>query len=382
MIDAGVVLVDRFALSHPRFLALLILSGLFHASGSAAQDWEPPPPMPDDFDWVQLNSGEWLKGEIRVMYEDVLEFDSEELDSLSLDLEDIKVIRSAQIISLRVSRPADEAESVRFGGQTAIGKLLLEDDVATVIGDYEVSFPRSTILSITAGVPRERNYWSGDIVVGGNFRTGNTEQTEANTRINFQRRTVVGRMVFDHMGNYSRTNSIETANNQRGSIRWDRFRTERLFVTPVFAEYFIDTFQNIALRYTLSPAVGYQIRDTSTMDWSVSIGPAYQQTRYDEVVEGENQNEGAWALSAGMVFEADLTRRLEFDYDYRFQLTSKDAGTYNHHMVGAFSFELTDSFDFDISVIWDRIRDPRRNADGSLPEQDDYRLSLGIAYEF
>ena len=28
------------------------------------QPWKPPPPPPDEFDWIQLKSGEWLKGEL------------------------------------------------------------------------------------------------------------------------------------------------------------------------------------------------------------------------------------------------------------------------------------------------------------------------------
>jgi hypothetical protein len=58
-------------------------------SALQAADWEPPPPMPDEFDWVQLVCGEWLKEEIKVMYQDSLEFGSEELILLTLDLEDI-----------------------------------------------------------------------------------------------------------------------------------------------------------------------------------------------------------------------------------------------------------------------------------------------------
>ncbi|MEN8164305.1 MAG: hypothetical protein ABFS37_09260, partial [Acidobacteriota bacterium] len=29
-----------------------------------SESWKPDPPMPDKFDWVQMTSGEWLKGEI------------------------------------------------------------------------------------------------------------------------------------------------------------------------------------------------------------------------------------------------------------------------------------------------------------------------------
>jgi len=41
-----------------------------------SQAWQPPPPPPDDFDWIQLKSGEWLKGELKVLYAKKLEFDS------------------------------------------------------------------------------------------------------------------------------------------------------------------------------------------------------------------------------------------------------------------------------------------------------------------
>ena len=37
--------------------------------------WQPPAPPPDEFDWIQLTSEEWLKGELKVLYEEKLEFD-------------------------------------------------------------------------------------------------------------------------------------------------------------------------------------------------------------------------------------------------------------------------------------------------------------------
>jgi hypothetical protein len=355
---------------HIIVVALAIAAMPWHSSRAA--DWEPPPPMPDEFDWLQLNSGEWLKGEIKVLYQDSLEFDSEELDVLTLDLEDIKMIRSAQIINMR-SR----------NGQTAIGKLLLDGDTVVVLGDTEqTTFVRADILTVTAGVPRERNFWVGNVTVGGNFRSGNTEQVEASTRLNFQRRTIISRVVIDHLGNYTRTHGVTTAENQRGSFKWDRFRNEKLFVTPLFSEYFSDPFQNIARRYTFGTAAGYQLRDSSKTDWSVSVGPAYQETQYDQVEVGVADTEGTWALSAGSVYDINLTSRVEFSADYRFQLTSEDAGRYNHHFIGAFQFELTNALDIDLSLVWDKIKLPKPNADGTIPQSDDYRFIVGIGYEF
>ena len=61
------------------YLALVIAVGIFACTSAFAADgeesWQPPPPMPDEFDWVQMTSGEWLKGEIIAMYEDTFEFE-------------------------------------------------------------------------------------------------------------------------------------------------------------------------------------------------------------------------------------------------------------------------------------------------------------------
>jgi putative salt-induced outer membrane protein YdiY len=336
-----------------------------------AESWQPPPPMPDDFDWVQLKSGEWLKGQIKALYQDSLEFDSEELDLQNFDLQDITVIRSAQIITLRVR-----------DGRTATGRLLLDGDSVTVIGDRETRFTRADILTVTAGVGREINYWSGDISFGGNFRYGNTEQVDANVNLGLQRRTVVSRITIDHVGNFSRTSGVETANTQRGNVTWDKFRSAKVFTRPLFGEYFTDPFQNIARRYTIGVGAGYQLRDTPKTDWNIFVGPAYQQTDFDEVEVGQSESEGTWALSAGMNYNTDLTNRLEWDYVYQFQLTSEDAGDYNHHMISTLKIDLTDSLNLDLSAQWDKILTPRPNADGSIPQQDDYRLIIGIGYNF
>ena len=46
------------------------------------------------FDWIELTSGEWLKGEIKSMQNDKLEFDSDKLGLLTLDWEDVRQVRA------------------------------------------------------------------------------------------------------------------------------------------------------------------------------------------------------------------------------------------------------------------------------------------------
>ena len=68
-------------------------------STSALPDLSWVPPV-DGFDWIQLKSGEWLKGRIKAMQERQLEFDSEELNDLTFDWKDIRQVRSARTLDL------------------------------------------------------------------------------------------------------------------------------------------------------------------------------------------------------------------------------------------------------------------------------------------
>jgi len=67
--------------------------------------WVPPSALPEKFDWIQLTSGEWLKGDLKVLYDDKLEFDSDELDLLELDWEDVKQVRGHKLHSVRFEGP-------------------------------------------------------------------------------------------------------------------------------------------------------------------------------------------------------------------------------------------------------------------------------------
>lgn len=59
--------------------------------------WVPPA---DSFDWIQLKSGEWLKGRLKAMQDRKLEFDSEKLELLTFDWKDIRQARSPRTLNV------------------------------------------------------------------------------------------------------------------------------------------------------------------------------------------------------------------------------------------------------------------------------------------
>ena len=351
-------------------LVLLACGTAVQAQGDV-EDWQPAEPMPENFDWIQMTSGEWLKGEFIAMYNDSLEFDSDELDLLTLDWEDVRQVRSSRVMQVRF-----------LGGVTRLGKMEMVNGTVHLLGDDGGSFPRDDVVSIVGGAPRERNYWAAKISFGFNVRSGNTEQVEASSQVKVQRRTPVNRIAIDSIGNYIETEGETTVDNLRAGAGWDLFLTDRFFVTPIFGEYFRDPFQNVSRRITVGAGVGWQIVDTSRIDWSVSFGPAYQGTHFVEVEPDESTKESTPSFRAGTVLDLEVTSWLDYGFDYSFFLTNEATGTYNHHLVTGLEFEITSLIDFDVTFVWDRIQDPRPDADGVLPEQDDYRLIVALGFEF
>jgi len=88
------------------------------------------------------------------------------------------------------------------------------------------------------------------------------------------------------------------------------------------------------------------------------------------------------ALVLGSRFDWDITRRIELILEYRGQYTSKAVGETIHHGVGTLSIEMTKRLDLDVSLIWDRISNPKVGSDGVKPRPDDFRLVVGLGVDF
>lgn len=334
---------------------------------SVNSDWTPPA---DGFDWIQLNSDEWLKGEIISLYNGKLEFDSKKLKTLTFDFEDIKQIRTKRRHQLL---GADR--------ETATGALFMQKDRIIVKGAREVTIDRDDVVSIAAGEPKEINHWNAKVSLGLNYRRGNATQFDYNTNWAIQRRTARTRFNFDYIGAVSRTDEFDTANSHRVTTYFDYFYNRRFFIRPATFEYFRDTFQNIEHRFTLGAQLGYTILDTPSTDWDVTVGPGYQVINYTTVQPGADQTRRTFTGTLGTSFSQELTSTIDFISDLQFQLGDKDSGGLNSHWINTLEFELTRALDFDLSLIWDRVQNPVADEDGIVPEQDDFRLVIGIGVD-
>jgi putative salt-induced outer membrane protein YdiY len=338
----------------------------------AQEPWAPPTPPPDEFDWIQLISGEWLKGELMVLYDRELEFDSDEMGLQKFDWEDVKQVRGHQLFSVRFEGPITVEGYLR----------VTEDKVFVTVGDEVKEFDRNQLIAIAIGEPKEISYWTAKISLGLNISSGNTDQVQYNSKMDIRRRTSKSRFVIDYLGNFTTTDDVDTVDNQRLRGFYDIFKTRRYYLRPIFGEYYRDPFQNVENRSTIGVGMGYHIIDTSKTTWDASLGVAYQYTKFSSVEPGKDSSTTTPALVVGTLYERELTNMLDLILNYSFNIVNEDSGQYTHHAIATLETELTDLLDFDISLVWDRTQKPQPRDDGSVPDKDDFQTIFALGIDF
>ncbi len=365
--------------------ALMLLAGTVCAaepsadvSGVAANppllpvvtEWEPKSPAADsEWDWIQLTSGEWLKGDLRSLERDVLDFDSDKLGILELDWEDVKQVMSAKPMAILYGE-----------NDTAVGYLVTEGKELVVLGT-EVRVPLDEVISIAKGTPNERDLWTGDISLTLNLRTGNIEQQDFNSSVKLRRKTALTTYRLSYLGHYSYYDSVENANDHRATTTFD-YRLDRVwFFRPVSVNYYRDPFQNINHEWTVGAGMGLYVLDTTDITWIVTAGPGYQVTHYSETPEGDEDAVDSAVFFFSTQYEHEVTDDVDVEGAYQVIYSDDASGRAKHHAELSLEVDLTDSLDLMVAIYWDRIDKPQPDELGIEPEPDDAQLAVGLNLE-
>lgn len=330
--------------------------------------WVPPE---DSFDWIQLKSGEWLKGEFKALQEREIEFDSEEMEYQSFEADKIRQLRTADPVQIKL-----------ISGEVYSGRVMVTPDKVTILGEANREWPRSQLQSLTPAGSRERSFWSGNVSVGLTLRGGNVEETDYNSTAHLQRRNPSTRFTLDYSADYSEVSNTVNDNNWRIAARLDTWITNRFYVVLPMAEYYSDPIQNIGDRATIGAGIAYDIFDTRDLEWTISGGPGYQWLRYTSALPGEPERREGFALALLSNFKWDITKDIDLTLQYSGQFAAPESGDTTHHLQSKLSVDITKRMTVDLSFIWDKTVSPPATADGTRPESDDYRMVFGLGLEF
>jgi hypothetical protein len=313
-----------------------------------------------------------LRGEIKYIQNKEVEFDSDEMDQQTLKLKDVKVVYTAhRVYTQFVNR------------QPVYGKVVISNDVVTVNGPEPLSLDRDLLIGITpSGGKTGIQNWSGNLSLGLSLQSGNHHQTTLTTSAELARRTPNTTLLLDYLGNYSRADNVENANNNRVNNTYDIRLNQNWFVRPVELEYYHDPLANINYRLTGGVGAGYYVFDRTGLEWQLSAGPGYQYTKFSTVEAGENETAATPAGVLSSYFKADITSRLTFIQSWQGTFTDQSAGKYTHHSVTTLEFEIKRHLDLDVSLVWDYLQNPQATSDGVVPQKSDEYLTVGFGVRF
>jgi putative salt-induced outer membrane protein YdiY len=340
----------------------------------AKKEWEDLAPTPKDgYDWIKTQYGDWLKGHIKGMFDDKLEFDSQEFGIYTFKIGDIAEIRSYGVMSVNIDNVAIFKGIIRY-----------KDKKITIIsGDHSYTFDKKMIISIASAQDKERYYWSADITFNMDVRQGNNNQADVSLQVNLKRRTPKNRLMFNYLGRYSEANDIKTAEDNRASLSYDRFINKRFFITPAIGEFYQNYFQNIKRQTTLGLGVGYTLYDTSQFDWDIGMGPAMLEIVYYEATFRGILDEKSASFQGRSRLEYKFTTLSKVIFNYQFSFMEEKAGKYRHHSETKFEYDFVkDRIFVDVNFIWDYVESPQELEDGSIPLQSDFQTLVGAGIRF
>ncbi|MGB5809132.1 MAG: DUF481 domain-containing protein [Polyangiales bacterium] len=328
----------------------------------------------DTFDWLQLTSGEWIKGSAKRMRDDSIEFDSDELGLQTIDFSDVKELVSPTVHTYVFD---DRVSATGLAVVTA-DEVIVETDEGTK------TFPRSELESILEGGTRERDWWSMKLRFGLTLNRGNTDQLTYDILFNVIREDRMTLLDLSYNSSFGRSDGSQNVNRHLGEFDFKVFLSSRWFVVPAFGQLFNDRFQNIKFRATPAAGAGVHIIDKPKVKWDFQTGIGYQYLNYLDAsqVTGSNpQNDVFIPLYTYADF--DITGDVGFTVGWLTNLVVSTIGNTNHTGKADLSIELTSVIDLDISFLYLRTEDPAPPADPADPpiEQNDYQLIVGIALE-
>ena len=327
----------------------------------------------DSADWIQLVSGEWIKGEIKRMREDDVEFDSAKLDMLSIDFDDVALVHSPRV-----------GTYVFDGRVSETGRCVITaDQVIIETKEGTKVFPRSELRSIVEGGERERDYWWFKLGFGLTLNKGNTDQFTYDSSFDLRREDRLTLFRLAYNATFGRTDGVQNVRRHLVGLEFKVFLSKRWFLTPIWSQFLNDKFQNIRIRATPATGGGVHIIDAANVTWDFQTGIGYHYLRFidDTAVDRGNPQNDVF-IPLGTYADFDIKGGIDLTLSWLTNLVVSTIGNTNHTGRAKLSIELTSVLDLDIAFLFLRTEDPAPPPDPDVTiEKNDYQLIVGISLE-
>ncbi len=213
--------------------------------------------------------------------------------------------------------------------------------------------------------------WHGSINLGGSLQTGNTTRNSATVAASAMRRTEDDRFSLDFLFNYATDEGTTSARNTYGDLKYDYFFTKK-FYSYLEVNLLNDEFQDLQLRTTAGPGVGYQFWDDPIKALSVEGGFAYV---WEEHYSNPNKDYATARLASK--FRYQIFKYLGVTEYIQIFPNLSHGGEYTLRNEAALISPLGAGWALRLANIWLRNSDPDPKF-----VKDDFTTILSLQYSF
>jgi putative salt-induced outer membrane protein YdiY len=312
-------------------------------------------------DEVTLENGDRLTGTVVKMEKNVLTLKTDySQQPIEIKAAKIKQLRTDSDVTLKL-----------ITGEILKGKVLSEKEGMLAV---QVTPERATTaveLKSVAGINLPPVKWEGNITIGGSSQSGNTNTGAFSVAASAMRRTEKTRMAFSYLFNYAEEDKQMIARSHYGTTDYAYFFTKK-FYGYLALELLNNTFEDIELRTTVGPGVGYQIWEDPVKALALEAGASYLSETHKS-----GSNEYYWAARLGINFRYNILSFLIFSDRFLYFPRFESSSQYTLRNEAAVASPLGSAWALRLAYILQYNNEPAPGV-----EKTDNTWILGLQYSF
>lgn len=242
-------------------------------------------------DWIMIENGDRISGEIQENTADSVTILSPSLGALKVPKSKIYSIHQGQ--APRVTARALRTGKPEYTQTPTTPEAITESAPTPVVAKAEPA-PKK------AKANTEGYKWTGRVSAGGNVQDGNSRTKSITADADIKARNKKNRFGLGGEANWAEDQGNRTDNDQQIYANYDRFLTDKWFV-GARQSFEKDEFEELDLRSQSGLFAGYQFYEQDDLNLQVKAGPDYI---FEDFENGNSENDLAlsWALDYDQKF--------------------------------------------------------------------------------
>lgn len=228
-----------------------------------------------------------------------------------------------------------------------------------------------TVSAAWAQLEKGDSPWSGEVTAGYIFVSGTTDSQNGSLSLETVRKSDIDKLTIKAQARYGKSEDVETANAQEGSLKLDRFLAGEKYIYGLLG-LLHDKVNHIDIRYWLGIGAGYLFLKDERRSLEAEAGlEVSREANYDQLQDVETFVSLAGLYKQRISEAADFSQQLHLFPN----LTESDA--YRIKSVSALSTKVTEKVFIRLSVTITYDNEPPLDT-----EQMETRAETSLLYSF